>query len=61
MVESSGLQGYADTPASSKPITPKPAFTNQVRSLASVLHLPGRGVRLIKKGLRLVWSRVIAL
>ena len=30
-------------------------------SLAHVGYLPGRGVSLIKKGLRLVWSRIIAL
>ena len=28
---------------------------------AQVGYLPGRGVSLIKKGLRLVWSRIIAL
>ena len=38
-----------------------PCSTFIRHSFALVVYLPGRGVSLIKKGLRLVWSRIIAL
>ena len=44
-----------------RPITQKPEIFLQIPRSFAVWHLPGRGVSLIKKGLRLVWSRVIAL
>jgi len=44
-----------------KPITQKPEIFLQIPHRSTVGHLPGRGVSLIKKGLRLVWSRIIAL
>ena len=43
------------------PITQFPLCRLYNHPSAYVVHLPGRGVSLIKKGLRLVWSRVIAL
>ena len=43
------------------PITTQPIVGDHVAPGTYIRHLPGRDVRLIKKGLRLVWSRVIAL
>ena len=43
------------------PITPLPFKKLYMRGDSYSVHLPGRGVGLIKKGPRLVWSRVIAL
>ena len=43
------------------PITPPPVFNLYSHFRTPLCHLPGRGVGLIKKGPRLVWSRIIAL